>query len=413
MGYTADVDRNLRVYPIYQVGIAAMFWVPVFFLYFSSIATIEQVLWLEAIYYAAVVVLEVPSGYLSDRLGRRPTLVLAAAALLVAYVVFASTSSFGAFALAQLCVALGMALRSGTDSSLLYESLAECNRRGEMAQVEGRAMSWAFVAGATASVVGGALAGIDPRWAYAASAIAATVALAAALAFREPTRQPAPNPVQQLRACRRALQNPVTRWLTAYVMAMIVLNHVPWELTQPYVAFAFASLDASTLGPLASTPALVGAIGATGMLLAAFVSRRAATVERRLGLWPSLCIAMALQGIVIATLAVVHPVLCLVLTLRSVPRALMMPPLNAAIHARVNDSTRATFLSVQSLAGRLAFAATLLIAAQSVGELDDLTVDSLRRLSLAATTAVVGALALFAWIGHRQRELTRPAKGET
>jgi MFS family permease len=37
----------------------------------------SRVLRLEAIYYIAVVILEVPSGYFSDRFGRRQTLLIA------------------------------------------------------------------------------------------------------------------------------------------------------------------------------------------------------------------------------------------------------------------------------------------------------------------------------------------------
>ena len=46
------------------------FWYPIFFLYFLARLPLVQVLQLEAIYYAGVVLLEVPSGWFSDRIGR-------------------------------------------------------------------------------------------------------------------------------------------------------------------------------------------------------------------------------------------------------------------------------------------------------------------------------------------------------
>ena len=48
-----------------------LFWLPAFFLYFQSSLPVEQVLELAAIYYLGTVLCEVPSGYLSDRVGRR------------------------------------------------------------------------------------------------------------------------------------------------------------------------------------------------------------------------------------------------------------------------------------------------------------------------------------------------------
>jgi hypothetical protein len=54
---------------------------------------------------------------------------------------------------------------------------------------------------------------------------------------------------------------------------------------------------------------------------------------------------------------------------RSVPRALMTAPMNAAVAPLVGSSQRAIFLSIQSFAGRLAFAGFLaglsLVASES------------------------------------------------
>jgi hypothetical protein len=54
---------------------------------------------------------------------------------------------------------------------------------------------------------------------------------------------------------------------------------------------------------------------------------------------------------------------------RTVPRALMPAPMNAAVAPLMGSSQRATFLSIQSLAGRLAFAGFLaglsLVASES------------------------------------------------
>jgi len=82
---------------------------PVFFLYFSQRLSLSQVLRLEAIYYLCIVLVEVPSGYFSDRYGRRLTLLIASAALFVAYVIFFFGDNFGEFAVAQAFLAVGLA----------------------------------------------------------------------------------------------------------------------------------------------------------------------------------------------------------------------------------------------------------------------------------------------------------------
>ena len=90
--------RNGRLYPLYQAFFNAYFWLPVFFLYFSEQLPLRRVLQLEAIYYLTVVVVEVPSGYFSDTVGRRRTLMVAAAALVVSYALFFFGTGFAVFA---------------------------------------------------------------------------------------------------------------------------------------------------------------------------------------------------------------------------------------------------------------------------------------------------------------------------
>ena len=47
----ASIERNLRLYPAYQAASSSTFWLPAFFLYFSSRFDVAEVLLLEAIYY--------------------------------------------------------------------------------------------------------------------------------------------------------------------------------------------------------------------------------------------------------------------------------------------------------------------------------------------------------------------------
>ena len=106
------MERNLRRYPLYQGLRSLLFWLPVFFLYFSSVLPVDQVLRLEAIYYMGVVLLEVPSGYFSDRVGRRLTLLIAAGCWVAGCALFTVSDSWWPFVAAQLLLAAGMAQSS-------------------------------------------------------------------------------------------------------------------------------------------------------------------------------------------------------------------------------------------------------------------------------------------------------------
>ena len=84
----------MKWYPRYAFLSDAYFWLPIFFLYFSKQLTFDEVLLVEMIYYLGVYVMEVPSGWFSDRFGRKITLLLAAIILAIAYGMIFLGSSF-------------------------------------------------------------------------------------------------------------------------------------------------------------------------------------------------------------------------------------------------------------------------------------------------------------------------------
>ena len=112
---------------------------------------LANVLRLEAVYYAAVVLLEVPSGYFSDRIGRRPTLMISALVFIAAYILFMLNGGFAVFAIAQILLAAGIAFNSGTDTSFLYDSLTAAERTDEYAGIEAVAARNGMAASAIAA----------------------------------------------------------------------------------------------------------------------------------------------------------------------------------------------------------------------------------------------------------------------
>jgi hypothetical protein len=137
---------------------------------------------------------------------------------------------------------------------------------------------------------------------------------------------------------------------------MTVLNHVPYEFYQPYIELALERFE----GLGAGTPLAAGAHMGVVMIVASGVAARSIAIRDRLGYANALLVATLLQvAIILAMGLVLHPLVLLIVLLRSVPRAMTAAPINAAVTPRVGRDQRATYLSIQSLAGRLAFAAFL------------------------------------------------------
>ena len=154
-----------------------LFWQAVWFLFFQKTLSAADAILLYAVYDIATTLLEVPSGYMSDRLGRRATLITSSVAGFLGMVVFATGDTFGAFVLGQVFLGASIAFVSGTDSAFLYESLVAEGREAEVEAQELRAWRFTFSGLACSAVVGGIMAFWSFELAFAATAVAFAAAI--------------------------------------------------------------------------------------------------------------------------------------------------------------------------------------------------------------------------------------------
>lgn len=361
-------SRNLALYPAYVVCLNGFFWFPVFFLYLTDRVGLEGALLLEAIYYLAVVVFEVPSGWVSDRIGRRFALRAAALALGAAYVAFYAGTTLPELAVAQLLLALGFAFNSGTDTAFHYDSLVAVGREDEYGDREERIARLSFAVVGVSALVGGALGAIELRLPYLAAGGLMLGGFLVTMFFERPEQAAdaaAPRIDVQMAACVRDLRDPLLRWLFAASVILTVVIHVPYQLYQPYLEL----LDFQALTQSLPTPLVTGAHAFVAMLIASAISSRSVRLARRFGLDTTVLAALGLGVLLIVVMAIaLHPLIALLLMFRSAPRALLQAPMNAAIAPRIPRERRASFLSLQSLAGRLAFSTLLFGLSFAVGD---------------------------------------------
>lgn len=349
----SSATRNVTLYSWYVAFFNGFFWFPIFFLYFTDRVGIAGALQLESIYYAAVVLLEVPTGYASDRLGRRGTLRASALCLVASYAAFLLADDFASLAVAQALLAMGYALNSGTDTAFHLDSLEDAGRPEEYADREARAASISFGAVGISGLLGGAASVYDLRAGYALSLLAAVLCFGVTMLFTRPVavRERAKQPHEQLAQCFRELRDPTLRWLFLAAVSVTILVHVPYQVYQPYLRVlgdGWWTADA--------TPAASGIHAFAAMLVATAIARHSSRVVRRLGMGPAMVAAVAGWTIMLVLVSqILHPLVALLLVFRSAPRALVAAPLNAAVTPRLSTSLRASYLSLQSLAGRLAF----------------------------------------------------------
>ena len=382
---------NVRLYPWFRFCQGLIFWQAIWFLYFQNELSAAEAILLYAVFDVSATALEVPLGYMSDRIGRRITLILSVLAGLVATLMQGFGAGFLIFATAQIAMGAHIAFASGTDSSLLFESLKAEGREDEVEQHELRAWRSNFIALAVSAVLGGAMALWDMRLPFLGSAVAFAVLLLVVLRFTEPGhKEPNPGDATFLDALQAALTQPILIWLFGLSVLMYGFSHVPFVFGQPFILNALEGWGFAANAPLVS-----GSVTAAMMVISVIASIFAPGIRERLGLAGILLIAFGLQVSLIAGLAFSGSVFAIsLLLLRMVPDAFSRPFILARIQPMLADNVRATYLSLQSLTGRLAFAASLYLASVSASDVDEMTYPELQ--TVLSAYALVGAAALVA-----------------
>ena len=370
-----SMARNVSLMPWYGFLRNLAFWQATWFLFFQHELSAAEAILLYVVFDISATIFEVPSGWMSDRIGRRVTLILSAFAGALGAGLLALGEGFTLFAVAQALLGLQMALVSGTDSSMLYESLAADDRAGEVEGQELRLWRFSFTALAFSALTGGWVALYDPALPFAASAVASLGLLALALCFKEPphAKTRAETGVLHLQSLRPAFRNPTLLWLFALGVLMYAFSHVPFVFGQPFIEAVL-----NNLGLDANAPLISGAVTCAMMLLSVLVSMAAPRLRARLGLGPMLLFAFGVQIGLVAVLALSNaPWIILFLLMRMVPDSLSKPFILARIQPLLQDDSRATFLSLRSLGGRLLLAVSLFVASGSASQVGDMALSEI------------------------------------
>jgi len=252
--------------------------------------TLTDILLLQAGFSVATVLMEYPSGYISDRLGYRCSLHLASILGISGWLTYTLAGSFMTVLLAEIQLGISYAFISGADSALLFETLRAGGREEEYLRFDGRMTAWAQGGEAAGAIGAGVLYAWFPLLPFLLQVL---VWVAAWLLCRQLREVPAHNVVpvtshlgEAWRIARKALfDSPPLRWTLLFGAVLGLASFFPVWLVQPYMqecgvplawfgpVWAVANLSVS-LGSLLSERALFhfggpGTIGVCLLLTAA------------------------------------------------------------------------------------------------------------------------------------------------
>ncbi|WP_428264241.1 MFS transporter [Haliangium sp.] len=348
--------RDLRLFYLFRLLATSYLWVPIFVAFMRQRGLgFDEIALLHALYSVVVILVEIPTGALADRIGRRQSMMVGALAMVASCLVAYNAHGLAAFALAEILAAMSMALCSGADSAYLYDLLKRHQRGDEYPRREGAASAWHLAGSGLAFAAGGALGSIDLALPYLVTA--GVSALAFVIALFMSSDRPAPGHTQSaaaelgsyIRHMHGSLRDVITSrrltWIIGYAAVVFVLLRSTVVLYQPYLdSRGFSTTE-------------IGLVYAGSAFVAAFAARRFSTICR----WASEDgLAYWLLGALSASFLLLNhfhgawaPLSMLLV--QAVANGLYSPLAKTMLNRNIVDSSRrATILSVESIARRAA-----------------------------------------------------------
>ncbi|HWB06532.1 MAG TPA: MFS transporter [Verrucomicrobiales bacterium] len=159
----AIASRNVRAFLWFRVLFNSRFYYPVFTILFLDFGlTLEEFAILNMVWAASIVIFEVPSGALADKLGRKH-LVVFSSLLMVAEMLLlclmpanAGRLTFYLFLLNRVISGLAEACCSGADEALVYDALPAAGRSAAWTRVLASLMRWQSVTFMIVALIGAA-----------------------------------------------------------------------------------------------------------------------------------------------------------------------------------------------------------------------------------------------------------------
>lgn len=313
-----------------------VFYAPVATLYRRAAGvSVFEISVIEAVSLALCVALEVPWGYLADRLGYRRTMVLCSVLYFISKLVFWQADSFGDFLAERVLLAVVQSGISGVDSAVLYLS---CRGQDSL-----RVFSVYNALSMAGLVAAGGVFALLPADSYRLSALLTAGSYALALVFalglrevRDP--EPAPSRGSFAAAARQALGGGVLPLLAGAALLAEVCQVATVFLNQ--LKYEACGMGQQAMSAAYVAASLLGLAGAFSPALARRLGRRGAAV---------FCALVCLAGCgVLAVTAFAPAAVASVLALRT-SSSLLAPLTDEERNRRLHTKDRASALSVQAM----------------------------------------------------------------
>ena len=347
----AALERNLTKIYIAHTAIGFSLIAPVFVLYFQeSGLSLQEIFILESVNAFAILLFEVPTGFLSDKIGRKKTLLLSIISVEIAFIIYIFKRDFVSFLIADIFYALALALYSGTFSALVYETLKEQKREDEYKRVWGSIIFYTLLGASLASLLSGFLATISLRLPFIVNFFTYIVALVAILFLDEPRVKRVANSKQDIISAieKTFFNGSILKWVVLFSSAIYMFAQGAFYFYQPYLKLSGIDL------------VYFGMIFASFNIIASLGSKYAYKIEKKLGVFGSfLLICLFVGGSLVAMGLYVGAFSVIFIYAQQFVRIFKGILVEDLINKETVSEYRATMLSLESLVRKLLIATVL------------------------------------------------------
>jgi MFS family permease len=303
--------------------------------------------------------MEIPTGILADKLGRKISIIIALALQFLGELFFIFADSYLYFVVVCIIGGTGFAFLSGSFEAMMYDSLKAAGQEKEMQKVSGLNGSYALAATMIGSVAGGFITA-DLQLTHFVQAIIITavfvfLSFLAGFFLVEPqtvSRNPEDSPVMLVKdginliKKNKSLQRILLLSLLTTPFINYLLNFYP-----PYFVQAKVS------------GYLFGIALAAASLLGVFTSRYAYLCEKILGVYKGVFLAVILPGIFYFMLAgIYHSFISAILVILAYGSMQIQKPIfSDYLNRHIQSTNRATVLSLINILSGIYVALTGLL----------------------------------------------------
>lgn len=343
------MKRNIWLLYVFQIVRNFSLFIPIIVPFFQENGLSQTNIYvLQSLFAITIVILEIPTGYFADYVGRKQSLFLGALFSTCGFIMYSLAYGFLPILFAEVMLGIGYSFISGADTALAYDSFAAEGEEGKYLGFAARSNSLTGMSEALASVIGGFLALMSLRTPLIVEAVLYACTIPLALFLTEPKRIKTAlrNPWRDvLRITKYALHGHMEiKWLIFYGATVATLTHTMVWLTQPY--YQLVGIPLGWFG-------ILWAVQLCMMALFAYYSDR---YEKWLGKKYALISFPIIGCFSYLVLALFPSVVTIPILLGFYfVRGVHIPILHHYVNSIVESDIRATVLSVKNLVQKLIY----------------------------------------------------------